>query len=265
MRTLFRAGFICCALVLGITSKAAAEPVLQLDIIGGHYDEASESIVSDGPSFTLVALLTPQSWEDVTETYYISAALTPQTSLSEGGDFGSFSFAGQNIAVTGDMNWGTPPVEDTGLVQDADGHDLGSHSIYPTYFKEFAFSFNSPLTQHSATYNTAENPGGPTAGFGSLYRTFEVNLNLDPGYQLHFDFYSSFFKSECTGPNKRRICTSDEDIDEKAPFSHDAQSGPGRTPPPPPPPPIPEPATLVMLATGLAMSARGLRRLPRRK
>jgi hypothetical protein len=45
--------------LLMASARAEAVPVLQLDIIGGHYDAAMQTITSDGPSFTLVGLITP--------------------------------------------------------------------------------------------------------------------------------------------------------------------------------------------------------------
>jgi hypothetical protein len=243
---------LCLAMVAG-AARAEAVPVLQLDIVGGYYDETTQTIMSTGPNFTLVALLTPKTDGDQLGTYFVSVALTPQTA-EPGGDFGSFSVDGTPYAVTSDMYYGVPPIEDSGL--EHDGGDLGQHSIYPTYFQEFAFSFDSPLTQSAQTYNTAEDPGGPTAGSGSLYRTFEITSALTTGYALHFDLYDTFFKTNCTGPSRTRTCTTDEDIDHFAPFSHDAESGPEA-------PPVPEPATMSLLGMGLGAGA--LRRYRQRR
>ena len=149
-------------LALGALASAArseAVPVLQLDIVGGYYDSATQTIMSNGPDFTLVALLTPKKPGDLLGSYFVSVALTPQTP-QPGGDFGSFSWNGTPYAATAGMYYGTPPIEDSGLAHD--GGDLGQHSIYPTYFREFEFSFESPETQAAQTYNTADDPGGPT-------------------------------------------------------------------------------------------------------
>jgi hypothetical protein len=240
---------LCLALVAGAT-RAEAVPVLQLDIVGGYYDSATETILSNGPNFTLVALLTPKAAGDQLGSYFVSVALTPQTP-QPGGNFGSFSFDGASYAATSGMYYGVPPVEASGL--EHDGGDLGQHSIYPTYFREFEFSFDSALTQSAQTYNTAEDPGGPSAGSGSLYRTFNITSALPTGYALHFDLYDTFFKTNCTGPARTRTCTTDEDIDHFAPFSHDAESAP----------PVPEPATMSLLGMGLGAGA--LRRYRQRR
>ena len=69
-----------------------ALPKLQLDIAGGTYvggDE--ESTVSAGPVFTLEALVLSSYLQlDPSATYYISAAITPKTTVPLAEDFGSF-------------------------------------------------------------------------------------------------------------------------------------------------------------------------------
>ena len=261
-------------------TRASAEPLLQLDIIGGHYDASTQTIVSDGPVFQLVALLTPKAGEtfSASAVYYISAALSPQFGPNPS-SLGSFTWNNpsdpaptRTVVATQDMEYGTPPIE-TALVgtEDRDAGDLPQHSVYPTFFTEFQFSFLA--ANRTTTYNTADNSGQPIVNNptgGSYYQIFDLNVsNLSTQVaSLHFDLYDSILKTECMGPNKRRTCSYDEDIDHFAPFSHDAQSGPRIPPPPPPPPPppvIPEPASLVLLATGLAISARSLRRRPQSK
>ena len=147
-RNLFFIGAIL--FMLGWTGPALALPTLQLDIGNGVYDTATETVIATSQTFTLFALLNSN---DVSGTYYISAAITPQ--VDNGTDLGSFSFAGETIYVTEDMSYGTPPVEST-----SNSDDLQKHSIYPTYFREFAFTFTGDTV---GVYNSQDDPGSFTA------------------------------------------------------------------------------------------------------
>jgi PEP-CTERM motif len=259
VKKVLKTTLLCTGLILG-ASRVEAVPMLQLDIIGGYYDAATQTIVSNGPTFTLVALLTPgPEWDTATallDTYYLSAALTPQMGPTHS-SIGSFTYdptwdglPATSVDVTSDMTYGTPPLE--GGDASHDGGDLGGHSVYPTFFSEFAFNFSS--LQRAEGYNTALSPGGlvPTSDYsGTFYRTFDFALSFPSNYQLHFDLYDTYLRSQCTGPNRLSTCNLDEDIDHFAPFSHDASSGV-----------IPEPASLLLLATGLAFSAKRLRKRP---
>jgi PEP-CTERM motif-containing protein len=232
--------------VLAAPLTAAAIPSLQLDIAGGRYDAATQTIVAAGNPFTLYAYLnSPHStnhnsvWID----YYISAAIVPKT-LQPGGDFGSFLFNGQRIRVTADMVFGSPPIE---LAHQAhDPGDLAPHGIFDTYFTEFTFRWN--LNDRANPYNTAETPGlTPTANpDGSMYyRAFQIDTSdLNPGYAIHFDLYNAYFR-----------LNGDRDTNAFAPFSHDAQSVTS---------PVPEPSVLAFL--GIALVVAGMfvgRRNPR--
>lgn len=245
--------FLVALAMLSLSSRAEAVPVLQLDIIGGHYDEATETIVSDGPNFTLVALLTlgPHESFNALETYFISAAISPQVGPTAS-TIGNYTWNGTNYRVTEDMTYGTPPLEGIHGNATRDPGDLAYHGTYPTFFNEFAFNFWG--SQTATTYNSQDNPGGLTpASAGSTYfQTFSVTTALAGTYQLHFDLYDTYMRS-C---GRNRTCVADEDIDHFAPFSHDAQSGsPGEQPPTES---VPEPGTLIFFATGLAMAARRL-------
>jgi hypothetical protein len=256
---LLRVGLVFCA--LATWGKAAqAEPVLQLDIIGGYYDDVTDTIISNGPTFQLVALLTPEGGDDVDalldDTYYISAAITPQVGPVSS-SIGSFTFDGTPVSATSGMNYGTPPLD---LVEGHPDAQLGGHGIYPTFYSEFEFQFSA--ANRATTYNSETDPGGLVTNplGGSYYALFTVDATaLDDGYQLHFDLYNSFVKREaqCQTQRRRGVSTttcSPEDIgvEDFAPFSHDAESGELT--------PVPEPATLSLLALGLGASAVRRRR-----
>ena len=227
---------LCC-----MASSAQAIPTLQLDIAGGYYDSATQTIIAPGDSFTLYALLNA-SPSELSTNFFISAALTPQTT-PPGISGSSFSFAGQNVNVTGDMVYGVPPLE---AVVAKDQNDLGQHSIFETYFKEFQFNFDSTKTM--SLYNTQDRAksGGtiPTSGTGLYWMAFNVDTSLlAPGYGIHFDLYSEKLGKNYLG---------DLDVNQFAPFSHDAQSGP----------PVPEPGTIVLLGAGLiGLAIFGKRRM----
>ncbi len=220
------------ALAVG-SREASAYPMLQLDIGGGVYDLTTETIVGTSNPFTLYALLTPRHNATTSqinallaETYYISVALTPKTA-PPGGSFGSFTFEGTTVNATSDMVYGVPPLE-TNLAFDA--NDLSKHGIFETYYREFAFTFNSLDT--ALAYNTADDPGGPTAGSGAYYAAFDVDsTGLLAGYNLHFDLYNT---------DVRR--GTDIDVDDFAPFSHDAECCTQK---------VPEPGTLLLLGSGI--------------
>lgn len=230
---------LAAASFLGV-SAAYAVPTLQLDIEGGTYDPVTGTIIASGTPFTLYALLTPGPNDSVStmlaETYYVSAALTPQ--VSSPSSLGSFTFAGNTVNVTSDMTYGTPPIATV-------DQDLPSHGIFPTYFSEFAFQFSS--ANQIAPYNTATQTGGTAgggflSGTGTYWASFGVDVSaLSALEQLHFDLYTY---GDLSGNNNKTGIT------EFAPFSHDAQSAP-----------VPEPATMLLFGTGLV----GLAGMARKK
>jgi hypothetical protein len=220
------------AMVVG-GREASAYPMLQLDIGGGVYDLTTETIVGTSNPFTLYAILTPQHNATTSQinalladTYYISVALTPMTAPL-GGSLGSFAFNGTTVDVTSDMSYGVPPME-ANLAFDA--NDLSKHSIFPTYFREFGFTFSAFNT--GLAYNTADDPGGLTTGSGAYYAAFDVDsTGLAAGYNLHFDLYNTDVRQG-----------TDIDVDDFAPFSHDAECCTQK---------VPEPGTLLLLGSGV--------------
>ena len=245
---------------MGAASRVEAYPLLQLDIIGGTYDQATETIVSDGTSFTLVALLTPNRNTPpaalLAENYYFPRPFLPRSDPS-GSSLGTYTWNGRTYRVTEDMTYGSPPLE--GLSATTDPGDLPDHGAYPTYFTELPLNFSAANrtvaydTQTRALAGTPVNLVAPTAGDQvAYYQLITVTTSLADGYQLHFDLYDTDLIEQC----RRGTCTSDEDVDHFAPFSHDAQSGPR----PPPTQSVPEPGSLLLLSLGLALGGRVLAR-----
>lgn len=232
------------AACLADSTAAYALPVLQLDIVGGHYDPTTQTIISGGPVFTLVAVFTPPPGTSqqrinraMAETVYISAAVNPATGPVDR-SLGTFSFNGQTTRVTEDMEYGTPPVERFGNDQGSDPGDLGTHDIFPTYFTEFAFNFTA--ANRTTEYNTATHTGGlnPDPNGTAYYQTFAVDTRgLDPDYVMHFDMYNETFRACSRAP----VPCVDTDVDRFAPFAKDAQSAP-----------VPEPASLLLLGSAIA-------------
>lgn len=222
MKTL-KSTALAAAMSLAFMGAAQAEPTLQLDILGGVYDPVTETIIAQASSFTLYAYLIPDASNPLTDTYGLSMAVVPQTGPASS-DLGSFTFNGGTINVTGDMTYGVPPIE-TIATQLSDPGDLATHGIFDTYFSEHTFDFVG--ASQSGLYNTADDAGqGPIAGTGMYYRAFTFDVtNLSEDFAIHFDLYNLEVIATC---NQNPNCVAgDIDQSQFAPFSHDAQSGPG--------------------------------------
>lgn len=217
--------------VLVLTPVAShAVPALQLDIEGGSYDHATETIVANSDPFTLYAFLSTNNHNLLSDSFYLSIAVLPSLEYDpEGLDLGTFTLNGASYNVTSDMYYGNPPVE--AYYNAFDGGDLPPHGVFPTYFLEHEFQFDSGDT--IARYNTQDRAiDGTIDGEPGLmyYVSFSIDTTqLAAGHVLHFDLY-----------NTKVTRGGDIDISMFAPFSHDAESSK-----------VPEPGTLILLGSGM--------------
>jgi hypothetical protein len=236
-------------LALGLTTPAGAIPMLQLDASPSIYNVGDESIQATANPFQLYALAdTTSSKFSLSSYYYVSVAIINQSGvpMTLGNTaFGSFSISGAGIAGTksyslSDLVFGNPPIESSNFLQPKDPGDLASHGVFPTYFAEIKFKFDS--TKTAAAYNTADHPGGLVAGPGTLdYRSWNIDTTgLTAGYALHFDLYNEALKD------------GDTDVNNFAPFSHDAVSGGTTTK-------VPDTSTSVTLLGLALLGLAGLR------
>jgi PEP-CTERM motif len=250
-----------------IVGAANAFPSLQLGIAGGTYDNSSETIIASSTAFSLYAYLIPNGKNPINDIYTISMSVSPQIHSST--NLGSFTVNGDVINVSSGMNYGIPPADATiETAPGGDSHDLETHSVFPTYFTQRSFSFS--LLDKSAKFDTADHPSfGPQAGTGMYFKKFDIDVsNLDPNYSIHFDLYNTaeITKTDCITKYGKKVCTTTPtgqlDITDKAPFSHDAQSGHGGGGPPNE---TPEPATLLLIAFGLFFLANRQKQLVARR
>ena len=204
-----------------LSARVMAYPFLQLDIGGGLYDNADQSIYSQSKVFTLYALENTES-PAFRETlidpkFYISMALVPSAGANQTMPaYGSIKVDGtEYLPSSSSWTYGTPPL-------DGEYPPLGPHSIFPAFCMELNFSFN--VNNRATAYDVQYHPGEfQASSSGSFYyNAFNIDVTqLDPAYCLHFDLYRTSYDEKL---QKRviKVYTYDTDF---APYSHDAYSG----------------------------------------
>ena len=222
--------------LLGLVVHAQAYPSLQLDIAGGTYDYSTETIIAPKNTniLTLYAYLIPGTSNTINDTYFLSAAVVPKQNTSA--DLGFFTLNGKKINVTGDMTYGVPPIETLATTVNAnfDSGDLSRHGIYETYFTEYSFMFDPNTTMQYNAQDRAQGKTIPSTTNKMNYVAFTIDVtNLSKDTAIHFDLYTE------------KVKNGDVDINQFAPFSHDAQSGTGGGGE------VPIPAAAWLLGTGL--------------
>ena len=215
-------------LSIAFATAAHAIPTLQLDISNGTYvGGTDQTTYSGGPIFKLYAYLTPGNGANVdinallTDTYYVSMAVVPKTSVAT--NLGSFTVDAATVNVTADMVYGTPPLETVTALQGTDNGDLQPHGIFETYFKQVSFQFSA--TDQTTPYDVQTSPRNDPSvvGTGMYFAAFDIDVtNLAAGTSIHFDLYNTAVVNCGNNPNCQ---PGDIDVNDFAPFSHDAQSG----------------------------------------
>ncbi|MCB1672026.1 MAG: choice-of-anchor N protein [Pseudomonadales bacterium] len=183
------------------------------------------------------------------DSFYISAAVR---GTNVPGGFGSFSIGGTSYTYS-DLIYGTPPVL---------SGDLPGHGIFPGYFAEVAFAWDT--SKKTGSVNTENTPQfDPTASPGTdfYYFPFAVDVSgLSTGFSVHFDLYTTHAVCEIRQGNTCiQYSTTVFELGDKAPPSHDVSAYPnGSTPLPVP---VPAPGVLSLLGLGflwLGLSRRKL-------
>src|SRR3954468_8103658 len=109
----FRLAALGTFVLLGCGSRASAYPLLQFDIKNGVYNSTLQETVARSTTFTLYAYLTNPTAAELTDTYYIAAALTPNV-FPPGGNYGSFTVANSSTNFTFVDNYSTGHTTTTG-------------------------------------------------------------------------------------------------------------------------------------------------------
>lgn len=241
------------AIAASLTALPAfAVPTLQLSIAGGSYDSGTQTIVTSSDTFTLSAYWSAQGRTHTPSpnSFYVSVAVLDENGnglTNTSASLGSIVFNGTAINVTSDMVYGVPPLDSA---QGADPGDLASHGIYETFFYQSAvFAFDTGTNVGQFDTEDCASLGGanctPDMSKIGYRKDFLVDATgLADGYKLHFDLYST--KAVCPPGKKNVPCVVDTDINDFAPFSHDAEFD-GTTAITE----VPEPASIALLGAAL--------------
>ncbi|MGC1275224.1 MAG: choice-of-anchor N protein [Planctomycetaceae bacterium] len=248
------------AIIVAGAKPAHAVPILQLYIEGSTYDQATESwtktfnpgdtlvvwaignVAGPGGAGTISDVKMAIAYDDMAAGKDLTIGLQGTTTNDLGG-FTDPSNPG-NVASSSftEITDGNDPSQ---LPQLTGGGTLPKHGEYVegVEWQEFLLGdmtlTDSPIADFINAFPGAD---FPDAGQINAY-IVNVTTALTGPINLHFDLYDSV-----QAGNKAKAV--------KAPFSHDAETPPGGTPPPV----VPEPGTFVLLALGGAGLAAFRRR-----
>ena len=277
-------------LTFGVSSATNAFNKLQLDAQDGVYGGGTPDTTvcstetcdfyaiannKKGSGIDTVDILGDPDAGILAPYYYVSIAVIdadgpPAPNLGDD-DYGSFDLTIDGttvtIDVTGNMVFGTPPLETLEALQGSDPLDITTHGIFETYFTQIAITFAADQTLEM--YNVQDEPGTAEEHIASgethdgFYERLTINTaGLDEGLNLHLDLYNTTFH-DCKNPELKEVpdgtdCT-DVDAALNAPYSHDAETGSSGTPGEGTPGEgtpgegtgVPEPSTLALLGLGM--------------
>ncbi|MDD4051778.1 MAG: choice-of-anchor N protein [candidate division Zixibacteria bacterium] len=199
--------------VLAFGQTALAIPSLQTFIPGASWNAATETWVTTDGSFEIWVIAANTDTKPLFDLTLVGALMPNQSPVT-----GALSIDGSDINT---FVYGTPPSwgDNAG--------DYPPHSVYPTNYFELTVSSlvdTAPETVHNMQ------PGEYADTAPGMIFKFDVMTSYD---WLHFDSYG--FLREADGLFKF------------SPNSHDSEKGT------PPPPSIPEPSTMLLFGSALAL------------
>ena len=185
------------------------------------YDHSSQTWIVEENSFELNAYAnaiddnSQYAWGsslDASQTAYLVAAAVPTTANNT--DVFEITVQNDGSALTLASNgYGAPPLTDSNA--------LAPHGVYKTYFEIYQFSFDG---SKGTIHDTRPGESGSGSGYTKIF-DITINSLADGVDGIHFDLFTM---------------SSDGQVIAFAPFSHDAETAP-----------VPEPATMILLGTGL--------------
>jgi len=218
---LWKVFFLLVSITAILPGSAYAVPKLQLYIPGATYDTVSDTWVFPGLEYDLWAIGANNTQSTILDVKLAAAVRTGQS--------GSIMIQ----PILGDGSYGSALADWTFYTASTpvlgDGRIMPSHDIYPSdfyefYLGDFVLSDATPVPDFNESYD----PDDPIAtnNFGLIQK---YHVTVTGGYNwVHFDLYNHI-----EGANKALF----------SPFSHDADAEDGN--------PVPEPATMLLLGSGL--------------